>query len=57
MSDHGPTVLTVAQIPHLDKQGVCDCDCPSCATADDDVCICPDCNTEACGLHNPITRT
>lgn len=46
--------------PHINKRGICDCDCPTCCREDPDdvVCVCPDCDTNECGLHeNPSPTT
>ena len=43
-------------IPHLDREGLCDCDCKQCMRYDADngvesICICELCDVERCGLH------
>ena len=45
MSDH--------DIPHMDDDGVCRCECELCVgeNVDEPGCLCADCNVTACGMH------
>ena len=41
------------ETPHLDDDGVCQCECPVCIGESDSAvwCTCPDCDVIACGMH------
>ena len=44
------------ETPHLDDDGVCQCECPVCIGENDSVhlyagCTCSDCDVIACGMH------
>lgn len=44
--------------PHFEDNGMCRCGCRKCSIPHtetvDELCICPDCNAEACGLHPAV---
>ena len=42
-------------VRHLDEDRTCDCECAVCTrrgVGDEMVCICPDCDAAACGIHD-----